>query len=74
MTMGSEQYCVALVVSDDMIDNFCATCSLLFIQLSGSSKEADSSFTKGRERNPAIVQGLRDKLVMDLKPCFRYII
>ena len=43
---------------------------LLFIQLSGS-KEADSS-SLPKSKNPDI-QGLRDKLVLDLEPYFRYL-
>ena len=66
MTMGSEQYCAAL--SDDMIDNFCDTAFCLFNSLVARRL----TLLLPKSENPAI-QGLRDKLVADLKPCFRYI-
>ena len=54
VTMGSEQYCVAL--SDDMIDNFCATAFSLFNSLVARRL----TLLLPKRENPAI-QG-----------CFRY--
>ena len=66
LTMGSEQYCVAL--SDDMIDNFCATAFCLF-----NSLVARRMTLLLPNRENSAIQGLKEKLVMDLKPCFRYV-
>ena len=66
VTMGLEQYCVTL--TDDMIDIFCADAFCLFNSLVARRL----TFLLPKSKNSAI-QGLRDKLVMDLKPSFRYI-
>ena len=59
---------IYLALSDDMINNFCATAFCLFNSLVARRL----TLLLPKRENPAI-QGLRDKLVMDLKPCFRYI-
>ena len=51
-----------------MIDNFCATAFSLFNSLVARRL----TLLLPKRENPAR-QGLREKLVMDLKPCIRYL-
>ena len=72
VTMGSEQYCVALW-SDDMSAWLTRKIhALLPFALFNSLVARRLTLLLPIRENPAI-QGLRDKLVADLKPSFRYI-
>ena len=66
VTMGLEQYCDTL--SDNMIDVFCTDAFCLF-----NSLVARRLILLLSKCNSPDMQVIRDNLVLDLEPCFRYL-